>query len=559
MIQKIKYRFEVLQSLKECYLGVEHLFFVNLIVSLIYIGLNFINPIFYKIFIDDVILCRNTNKIVIVIAGYLGVFILSTVIEFIKIYCNNKITNRCVFRLRMKIWKNMFEKSFAEYEHINFNDIKITIEKDVQVVESFAEGQSVKYIIDILSAIVSGGILFLIDYRLAIVAIVVIPLTFLLDHIVSKKEQLLLEENRVLQEEQSRWLCETIQGWREIKALNLVEVEKSKFREFINRFDFFFSRWNLYATTRKLVIPKIKDEFVMQFIIYFMGGIFILHHQMSIGLLLVFMQYYNYFSNSIKDISQADADLVSDKVQSERALIAARRNSTVQIIGGEKINKIEQIEMKDIKFSYNISTGWSIDQFSMKIKSGEKVALIGKSGIGKSTIIKLLLGLLEPQEGSILYNNILIHDIYMKGLYQKIGIIMQDNLLFNGTIMENLILGKPKATEKECIDACKMANIYEFIVNLPEKFNTIIGDRGIRLSGGQKQRLILARVFLVDVDVYIFDEATSALDQYSENLIFDAINNIKNDKIVLVVAHRKSSIDLCDRVINMSKEEKDIY
>ena len=126
---------------------------------------------------------------------------------------------------------------------------------------------------------------------------------------------------------------------------------------------------------------------------------------------------------------------------------------------------------------------------------------------------------------------------------------MQENFLFNSTIRENLLLGNPNASMDECIEACKKANILEFIQSLPEQFDTVIGERGVKLSGGQRQRIVLARIFLKNVEAYIFDEATSALDQHSESIIHDAIEKISKDKIIVVIAHRQSSIDLCDRSI----------
>ena len=129
---------------------------------------------------------------------------------------------------------------------------------------------------------------------------------------------------------------------------------------------------------------------------------------------------------------------------------------------------------------------------------------------------------------------------------------MQENFLFNSTIKENLLLGKPDASMDECVEACKKANIYDFIMSLPQRLDTVIGERGIKLSGGQKQRIVLARAFLKDVEAYIFDEATSALDQYSESLIHEVINKICEDKTIIVIAHRQSSIDLCNRIITIS-------
>jgi ABC-type bacteriocin/lantibiotic exporter with double-glycine peptidase domain len=160
-----------------------------------------------------------------------------------------------------------------------------------------------------------------------------------------------------------------------------------------------------------------------------------------------------------------------------------------------------------------------------------------------------MIGLLTPQAGKILFCDCDIHQLSQHFLYSKIGFVLQENLLFNMTIRENLKLACPSANTKMLEEACKKACIYEFIVEQPNGYDTIIGEKGIKLSGGQRQRLVLARLFLRNVDVYIFDEATSAIDQYSESIIHDAIHQIGMDKTIIVVAHRQSSIALCDRSI----------
>ena len=161
------------------------------------------------------------------------------------------------------------------------------------------------------------------------------------------------------------------------------------------------------------------------------------------------------------------------------------------------------------------------------------------------------MGMLEPTGGQVLFSGIDLRKIDMAAMHSRIGFIMQENILFNTTIRENLLYGKKDATESELWEACRKACIYDFIAGLPEGLDTVIGEKGIKLSGGQRQRIVLARMFLQEIDIVIFDEATSALDQYSESIVHDAINSISRDKTIIVVAHRESSIRLCDRVVRI--------
>ena len=160
-----------------------------------------------------------------------------------------------------------------------------------------------------------------------------------------------------------------------------------------------------------------------------------------------------------------------------------------------------------------------------------------------------MMGMLHPTGGTVMFSNTRIQELSPEAMHRKIGFVMQENTLMNASIRENLIYGKPDASEGELETVCRKAYIYEFIIGLPDGLDTLIGERGVKLSGGQKQRIVLARLFLRDVDVFIFDEATSALDQYSESIIHDAIKNIGHGKTIIIAAHRQSSLALCDRVI----------
>jgi ABC-type multidrug transport system fused ATPase/permease subunit len=210
------------------------------------------------------------------------------------------------------------------------------------------------------------------------------------------------------------------------------------------------------------------------------------------------------------------------------------------------------IEFRNVSFSYANTDQTVINNLRFSIKKGERLAITGKSGAGKTTVLKLLSGMLRPSSGEVLFFGENINDIDSDNLHKHLGFIMQENILFNSTIKENLFYAKTDASNSELETACQKAFIWDFIKTLPDGMETVIGERGIKLSGGQKQRLILARQFLRGTnDIFILDEATSALDQYSESIIQDAIGSIGKDKTIIVVAHRKSSISLCDRLIEL--------
>lgn len=555
MLEQNKYRIKVMLGLKTFTYRIKKFFIINFFFSIVSMGLSFAMPFFYKMFIVEVIISQKISKIKIVLAGYIGIYLLNLIISYIKNYNNNRIVNSLTFRIKFKIWNNILRRDFSSYENMNIGDLKMRLDDDINCISTFADEQSINYLINLISTIVLAIVLCVIEWKLALISILAIPLTFYLDSIVSQKERNMSEENRENSQKQSTWLHASIKGWREVKALNLKNHEKRILVKFIHFHAVFFSRYNIFATTRILVLPKIKDEFFMQFITYFIGGLLIINDKLSIGALLVFVQYYNMLANSVKIVSTSNANLVVNKVFIERIFDELNNKNNTKKLKKLIPATFSDIAFKDVNFKYANSEKEVLKNFNFVINPGERVAIIGKSGAGKSTILKLIAGIINPSSGKVLFSGQDVSRIKTAEMYRRIGFVMQDNILFNSTIKENLLLGTKNITDEHCDEACKKANIYEYISSLPDGYNTIIGERGIKLSGGQRQRIVLARLFLRDVDVYVFDEATSALDQHNESIIHDAILKISKEKTIIVAAHRQSSIDLCDRRIDLNTNE----
>lgn len=558
MLDKIKYRVRMLSWLKPFTNGVKRFYFISFLLNIIGLLLSFVQPLFYQIFIDDVILNQQLYKLSYVIIGYLSIFVLNTIIGYIKYYVNNRLVNRVTFKVKFSIWKRLFSEDFSSYETMNIGDTKMRLDDDVKCIESFFDGQTIGYIINYAMLIISLTLMFFINWQLTLFSIVVIPITFYLDHIISKKEWKMNEKIRENDQKQSSWLLASIQGWREIKALNLQKHEERQLIRFTHLFSKYYIRSNKYNVTRIFVLPKIKDEFLMQFSLYFIGGLLIIGGNFTIGALLVFAQYYGMLTNAVQTVSSTDANLQSGRAASDR-LISEIEKSNKQIIKkGIVPDDSNTITFNDVSFIYPQGERYIFDKFNMRIEEGERIAIIGKSGCGKTTLLKLLTGIIQPTKGDVFFSGVNIRDIDLAEMHKRLGFVMQENILFNTTIRENLLYGKNNATDNELDDACKKAYIYDFIHSLPEKYETVIGEKGIKLSGGQRQRIVLARLFLQQVRVFIFDEATSALDQYSESIIHDVIKNIGKDKTIILVAHRNSSIALCDRIINLNSLAEDI-
>ena len=551
MLKKIKYRLRVIKSLLPFTKGVKRFFFLNFLLSMISMILGFINPLFYKLFIDDVILGRHFNKMLIVIAGYLGVFFVGVIIRYIKNYSNYTLVNTTLYRAKFRILQGFLKLPFSAYETTSIGDMKMRLDDDTEQIGSFADSQSIDYLVSYVTLLISLILLFVIEWRLALFATIAIPLTFWLDHVISKKEKILNNTNRENDQKMSGWLHASVQGWREVKALNLELSQQRQFIRYLRNFALYFGKWINYWTARALVIPKIKDEFLMRFGLYFLGGLLIMNGNLKIGELLVFAMYYGMLSNAVKTVSGADADLQSNMPFTDRLIKELGRKENTEVKEGITPNETNTILFENVCFTYPKTEKEIIHDCNLTINKGERIAITGRSGCGKTTTLKLLTGMLAPTKGNVYFSGINLKEINLPAMHSRIGFVMQENMLFNTTIRENLLYGKNDAADNELLEACKKAYIHDFVIGLPDGLDTVIGEKGIKLSGGQRQRLVLARLFLRNVDIFIFDEATNALDQYSENIVHDAIRSMPEDKTIIVVAHRESSISLCDRKIVM--------
>ncbi len=550
MIERNRYRIQFLKAIIPYVDGVKKFFFINFLLGVIILLLGFITPVFYRIFIEDVILQGRIDKVAVVVVGYLAVCSATILLDYIKLYGKNRLVNDTTLKIKYKIWQGLFEKDFSTYEKQDIGNIKMIIEDDIVKGASFASSQTIDYAIAYIKLLGAVFCVFYLDWRLALFSILVIPISFYLDNMISRREKVYIEQRRKIDQDMASWLHASIQGWREVKALNLQRYERRRFIEYISSYAKSYAKWVHYWVVRVHMVPTIRDDLFMQFGLYFLGGLLIIFSDLKISDLLVFTTYYTMLSESVRTVSTADADLQASLPHLDR-LVEELKTTEAEIKTGIIPDHSNRIEVSDVSFSYDESSDNVLEHFSLVIEKGERVAITGKSGCGKTTLLKLITGIIVPREGTVSFSGIDLRKIDLKSMHCRMGYVMQENLLFNISIRDNLIYGKSDATEEDMIEACKKASIYDLIESLPERFDTVIGEKGIKLSGGQRQRIILARLFLRDVDIFIFDEATSALDQYSENMIQDAIQNIGKDKTIIVVAHRESSIRLCERRISL--------
>ena len=549
MRKRLRYRIKILKEISKYIKGVKKFFVILLFVNIGLAIFTFIEPRLYEIFVDQIIISHKFQLIKLICIGYFGLYFLRVSFNFLGVFCKNKVNNKMIYSIRNKQWNSFFDKQdFSSSGNDNIGDIVMTMNQDLEKLTEFTENQTIKYLISFAMIIVSGVYLFAIEWHLAVISIVVIPVTIGISNCISEKEKRILEERRVVEGKLSTWIYAVTQGWREIRFFNLAKHENRKYVKFLHQDAIYNSRWINYWVLRRFVVPAIKDDFIMQFGMYFIGGLLIVKNYITIGNLLVFIMYYNILSSEIQNISNFDSVLTENMPQTDRVLKSIQSpNEDSELI---ELKQLDRIQFKDVSFRYNEESAYIVENFNMEIQKGDRIALIGPSGKGKSTLVKLMLAINSPTRGQIIYNNQYSQSsVDKKSIFSHVCYVMQENILFNTTIRENFHYANDQATDEMIQEACIKACIWDFITSLPDKLDTVVGEKGVKLSGGQRQRIALARGFVAKKEVFIFDEVTSALDRNTESIINDTIAQIPQDAIVVIISHRQTSYSLCNRKI----------
>jgi len=507
-----------------------------IIFKAVFLLITLVTPYFYYLLINNVIIKRDFNMLIVVIIGYIGLFLIETFFKVLNTKTYNTVFLKLKLNIKLKVFKKISRMDYDDFKKYEIGDLYNRSDGDIDAIESFLTTHTLELVFKGLSAVVTLVILFVLDWRLGAFGCVMVPLSFWFAKFMSKKSGRIANEYREKYGTYETFLHNSFQNWKDIKAYNL-EDKQDKIKLFVKKQIYWFINRGFIA---------FKDFFITKMNLYFLGGLFIISGSMEIAILLVFMNYYKSFFSYISELTDSIVKFKSDLPLIDRVLEIL----DFSIKDKQKLKfKKSNINISDLSYTYNSLNEFNLDNINLEINENEHIAIIGRSGCGKTTIAKLLTGLLKPNSGIIKIDNYNIQDISYEQLNKKISIVMQNPYMLNLTIKENLLLANNKVSFLEMDLACKKANIYDFIYSLPNRYNTIIGEKGVKLSGGQRQRLAIARTFLLNPDIIIFDEATSSLDSESEKAIIESIKILSENKTLITIAHRISSIMDADRVI----------
>lgn len=502
-------------------------------------------PLLFGLMIDEIVYRQNMNTFLHIGLVVAVVSLFSMGLYFLIYAQHHYIVNMFSLEIKKEIFSHLM-KSHANYlVNVNSGELVLCLTSyPIECVHFIVRGvihQINRILVMLFIIIFLFRINIIVGAIVLIMSIAIIFLTSVIGQKTRKHAAYYREHYGIY----VGWLFEILRALRDIRILNAVDYVSNIFSQRHAKLFDEKNKINYINTASTSFVGFIN--LVARMLIYCIAGYLAYKGNLTIGTFLIILTYYNRLQKEIVDLntSYLDAENRVSFIQKIHDFLQTETEDSWQ--GKEKMNITNgNIAFNNIDFSYTENKK-TLNNFQLEVPEGEKFALVGGSGCGKTTVAHLLTGLFKPQGGEILIDGKNIETYTLKSLRSQIGILEQDVLLFDGTIRYNLLLGNPKATEGEIIQACKRADILNYINNLPDGINTIIGRDGIGLSGGQKQRLGIARLYLRNAKIIIFDEATSALDDKTEKEILSAWKDAFDSRTSIVIAHKQSAVMLCDR------------
>jgi ATP-binding cassette subfamily B protein len=510
--------------------------------------LGIIPSILTKDIIDVALPKENMNLLLLYTLLSFGTLLVLNLISVGQSYLNSVVSKNIIRDLRAGMYSHLQNMSLKFFSDVQTGEISSRINNDIGGIESVFSNTFIQIFQGIFVFATTAATLFYTNWKLAIISLLTLPLFLAPTKKVGKMRWKIATQTQAKLAELTSIITETLN----VSGSMLIKIftkEKEKCREFedvnneVTRLQIretVVGRW-FFMTIQTFVS-------ISPMLIYLFGGLFMIKdHDITIGGIVMFVTLISRLYGPVTTFSNIHVDIVRSMALFERIFeYFDLKSEIIEKPDAINVNNLKgEISFENVQFSYNEKSS-ALSDIDFVIKAGQMAAFVGPSGAGKTTITYLVPRLYDTSGGAVLIDGVNIKDMVLESLRRQIGMVTQDTFLFNTTIRENLLFAKADANEKDIIEACKTANIHDFIVSLPEGYDTVVGDRGIKLSGGEKQRISIARTLLKNPKVVIFDEATSALDSNSENLIQQAIEPLLKSRTSLVIAHRLSTIISAD-------------
>lgn len=528
---------------------------LTIIIGVLKFAIPLFIPLLIQIVIDDIIgsdtLTRveMTKQLVYWLGGTLIVFfIIRPPIEYYRQYFAQNISNKVLFDIRKELYTHLQKLSLKYYSNTRAGEVISRVINDVEQTKNFVMIGLMNLWLDLVTILIAIAIMLTMDVKLTLVALISFPLyAFSVKYFFGKLRDLTRKRSQALAGVQS-YLHERVAGISIIKSFTLERHEQKIFDEtngeFLNK-ALDHSKWNAKSFA---VVNTITDIAPLLVIAY--AGYQVIHENLSLGVMVAFIAYIERLYGPLRRLVSSSTTLTQSIASMDRVFeLFDEKYDIVDKELAQPLKKVAgEVAFKDVIFRYEDEGQNVLRNINFTIKAGETAAFVGMSGGGKSTIVSLIPRFYDVKSGAVVIDGMNVQDVTLESLRSQIGIVLQDNILFSDSVKHNILMGKPDATEEEIIAAAQAANAHDFIMNLPNGYDTQVGERGVKLSGGQKQRIAIARVFLKNPPILILDEATSALDLESEALIQESLERLAHNRTTIIIAHRLSTITHANKI-----------
>ncbi len=502
--------------------------------------------------IDEGLIARSMNALIKYILLSFGVTLAANLIGILESYMNTWIAQHITYDMRNTMYRHLQKMSQRFFTTNNQGDIITRMTSDISGVQQIITNTLTSIISNAITLIVALVVMFRENWILALIGVVIVPLFAIPTRTAGKTRWSITKESQACSDEINGILNETmsVSGQLLVKLFGMEEKEFSRYQAVNKKMIDLNIRESMAGRWFRMALNTFTN--IGPMLIYLVGGLLMMKfdHSITVGQITVLVALLGKMYGPVNQLLNIQVDWIRSMAMFTR--IFEYYDMPVEIENAPDAvapdNADGEVEFRNVDFSYDPERE-ILKNISFRLDKGKCIAIVGPSGSGKSTLINLIPRMYDVINGTVLFDGVDVRKLDLGFLRENIGIVSQETYLFNGTIRDNLLYAKPEATEEELINACKQANIYEFIEKQETGLDTLVGNRGLKLSGGEKQRISIARILLKDPALMIFDEATSALDSISEQKIQDAIEPLIQSRTSILIAHRLSTILAADEIL----------
>jgi len=527
------------------------MFCMDMFCAFILSGIDLFFPSLVKYLIDEVYNKSPDNFLEIVLISSAGLLILYIIRYFCQLYITSWghiMGSRMEADMRRDLFNHLQKLSFAFYDNENTGKLMSRKTNDLFDITELAHHGPEDVFISIVKIVGAIIIMLTMDIKLTLILLALLIFIVVFAGYYNLKMRAVFRQNRQKIAVVNAKAQDSLAGIRVVKSFANEDIESRKFEE--GNKQFLKSKEDSYTIMGKFQSGNQFLQGILYLCVLVFGGIFLNQGDITTSDLVAYILFINVFLNPIDRLVSFTESFQRGMSGFDRFLeILDTKPDIVDNENAEELTDVKgEINFNNVSFSYN-DRNVVLNNINLNIKEGHTVAIVGPSGGGKTTFCNLIPRFYEVNEGSITIDGKDIRNLTLKSLRKNIGMVQQDVYMFSGTIAENILYGRPDASIEEVIEAAKLANAHDFIMELENGYDTFVGERGIKLSGGQKQRISIARVFLKNPPILILDEATSALDNESERLVQESLNKLAHGRTTLIIAHRLTTIKNADHIV----------